>query len=328
MMNDYEAENPFEEEETKNPFEDEDDEEAIVQKGTKPPQLPKKDKGPKLPKKEKVTSLPRLPKKDPALSPASVIAELNTPLEMTEEGLRRKEQELKRREEDLARKEGNMISKEEELEKIAPKAKNWPRCRPIIYHNIEEEIPQDDKPLVKRAYYLWFFTVWCFFWNFFTILADLIVNANGGAVASLILSIVYFIFLVPLSFLFYRLLYNATRKRKSLSWLLFMIIKWIEFLLYGWMALGISGWGGGGIFLMISLFQANKVVVGIFSVICFAFWVLDILGHVYLFIHARIRYKRAGGLNKAKEQATTVAGKTLAENPEFAKSALKAAANV
>lgn len=172
---------------------------------------------------------PAPPKKDTNYYQAEVqrkeqvIGSMNLPFEMvrilflsfldlqTPEGIRKKELELKRREEDLQRREQALLVKEDELDKVSPKKKNWPRFRPMIYHNIQEEIPEEHKKLVRNAYIMWFVTVWCYFYNFFSVLSALIVTGGGSEIASFILSIVDFIFFVPLSFLIYRLLYRATR---------------------------------------------------------------------------------------------------------------------
>ena len=53
-----------------------------------------------------------------------------------EQALERREAELKRREEELRRNGGG-------------KVKNWPRCYPLIYHDIEGEIPDEYQKMVK-----------------------------------------------------------------------------------------------------------------------------------------------------------------------------------
>lgn len=57
-------------------------------------------------------------------------------LQRREQALERREAELKRREEELRRNGGG-------------KVKNWPRCYPLIYHDIEGEIPDEYQKMVK-----------------------------------------------------------------------------------------------------------------------------------------------------------------------------------
>jgi len=239
------------------------------------------------------------------------------------ERLKRKEMELKAREEEINKKEQQL--KQEEALGGKGEIKNWPKCYPLIYQDINKEIPDDQKTLVKIAYAVWFYTLWCFLWNIFTILSALIATGKSTHVASLILSIVFFIFFTALAFLVYRLLYGAAKKLKSSTYLIYMCLKWFEFIVYAWMGIGLTGWGGGGFLLMIGLFKDKDTVVGIFSLICTVFWGIAILLHLYLFIHTRIFYKRAGGFQAAKKQGAQFAAQTAAENPEFVASVAKGA---
>lgn len=38
---------------------------------------------------------------------------------------------------------------------LLQKEKNWPRCRPILYHNIAKEVPAERRGLVTRGYIAW-----------------------------------------------------------------------------------------------------------------------------------------------------------------------------
>jgi len=65
----------------------------------------------------------------------------------------------------------------ETLKANEKKLPNWPKCRPLIYHNIRDEIPEGPRNLVKRVYFSWFCNIFfsiptsiylfiCFYLNF------------------------------------------------------------------------------------------------------------------------------------------------------------------
>jgi len=309
----YKADNPFEESSSQNPFEEEE---------KKPPSLPAKSGSDKK-------NPPQTPAKDTNYYNSNnarqeqVISSFNAPFDTSSEGIKRKEQELKRREEDLARREKSLLDKEKQIDKATPKNKNWPRCRPLIYHDIDGEIPRDQQKLVKAAYYIWFGTLFCYFYNAVAVLAGLIAVGGGSEIAGFILSIIDCIFFMPLTFLIYRLLYRATRKGKSGLYLGYMISLWIDIIFFAWNGVGLRGWGGGGFLLMLPLFKEN-VAVGVICLVCVVFWGLLIIAHLYLFVHARINYRLVGGWGSAKKQAASAAVQIAKDNPELVKEGAKA----
>jgi len=279
---DYKAQNPFDDSphtSTRNPFEDSID----------------------------VSPGPPLPPKKSTVSSSSTRNE-NLDFDLTPEAIEGKELELKRREEDINRRESAMLSKEKSISNT--RKNNWPPIKilcihPILYHNIKEDIPEERQRLVKRAYIGWFMTVWCYFYNFFTEISSLFV---GGSVGSFVLSIIFFVFNVPLSLFVYRILYQGARRSKPILYIAYFVLIWVEFVIFTFMGVGLSSWGGGGLFLAISLFKDNQKVVGIFSIICLVFWSLLFLYHFFLvWIPAVRQYRAMGGLRKAKQEAAGIA---------------------
>ena len=76
-----------------------------------------------------------------------------------EDELNRRERELERREQQLEYRERKVGDLQAELGLVADRTPNWPKCRPIIYHNIKEDIPEDGQLLVKRVYFGWICTI-------------------------------------------------------------------------------------------------------------------------------------------------------------------------
>jgi len=293
-----------------NPFELDDNEEVSVGSRSRTTT------GPPLPSKTSVP--PTLPTKEPEYkynpNPSPLIAEWNTPMETSWEGVKRKEMELSRREEDLDRRERALLEKEETLPK--PRINNWPRCKPFLYHNIPEDIPTPEgQKVVSRAYYCWYAIDICFVWNLVCTLAVLSVGSDSTYIGGFFLALALALFWMPVTFLIYRLLYGAARKSKPAYFVLFFIFLWLEILVFIWMAIGISGWGGGGFFLMLAMFDSKQTAVAIMCLVCFIIWVIVILWCIYLFIHSRFEYRKAGSLKQAKADSKTAAAKGVADQP-------------
>jgi len=301
---DYKAQNPFDDTSahstTRNPFEDSID----------------------------VSPGPPLPPKKSTVSSSSTRNE-NLDFDLTPEAIEGKELELKRREEDINRRESAMLSKEKSITNT--RKNNWPPIKilcihPILYHNIKEDIPEDTQRLIKRAYVGWFMTIWCYFYNFFTELSALFAS---GSVGSFVLSIIFFLFNVPLSLFVYRILYQAARRGKPILYVAYFVLIWVEFVIFAFMGIGLSSWGGGGLFLAIKEFQANQKVVGIFSIICLVFWSLLFLYHFFLvWIPAVRQYRAIGGFRKAKQEAAGIAAQKMKENPDLVLKGAKVASQV
>jgi len=306
--------NPFEEGSAKNPFDDD----ASSSPSFKPSSTQRNS--------TLRTSPPPAPKQDKVYSNSTINPQVNTSFNTSKDGIKAKEEELKRREEDIKRREKTLQKQEETVARGGKKPKNWPFFRPILYQNIAEEIPVDEQMLVRFAYYIWLATVTMFLFNIATVLGDLIVTGDGKEIASFILSIVYTLFLVPLFFMGFRILYNAARKTKSSYYLSYLCFKWFEFVVIVWQTIGVRGWGGGGFLVMIYLFEGkgkSYKAMAIIALCCTVFWIFVLLLHVYLFFHARKFYKLAGGYREARKQGATYGARKAAENPDLVTAAAK-----
>jgi len=222
-----------------------------------------------------------------------------------------------------------MKVKEDQITKT--RKSNWPPInflciKPIIYHNIVEDIPEDRQKLIRRAYWTWFATGICFLWNLFTVASALVVQGSGADIASTILAAIEVAFFIPMSFLIYRILYQAARRGRPSLYFVYFITMFLEVVVFVWEGIGLSSWGGGGFVLMLSLFNQKHTAVGIFSVICFVLWCLLVLVHVFIFIFARLQYRRLGGLAKAKQEAAEEATQKMAENPDLVAKGVKSLA--
>jgi len=297
-MADYNAQNPFEEDEDKR---------GSVKKPT--PSLP-----------------PKSTLREPDAFSGRYTATTNSPIDPTWEGVKRKEAELKRREDDLAKRETNLQEREQSVPK--GRVNNFPPCKPLVHQNIAEDMPTDaTKSMVRRAFIGWFATLVAFLWNLIMLLSALIARGGTSYITGFILSIVYIIFAYPISFFIFRLLYQAARKGKPSLYVMYFIFIWFEMATWAFYAVGIYQYGGGGFFAMLDSFKSSKVV-GVFGVICFVVWVLLIIFHFFIFVLARIQYGKVGGLQQAKKEAKSAAAQQMAEHPEMFAEGIKVTAQV
>lgn len=97
---------------------------------------------------------------------AAVAASSGTGL--TASQLAARDKELKEREQKLMAMEKQLEKRSAEVEKLAGKMKNWPfKCYPILYHSIQDEIPQPMQSIVKKFYYFWQFMALCLVVNWY-----------------------------------------------------------------------------------------------------------------------------------------------------------------
>jgi len=295
------AENPFDEETTssKGPFEDE------------PHHVP-----PSLSQKTAV-QMPTTQYSAPSPSPDLVA----------------KAQRLRQREEELNRKEAMLDKKAQTLSQREknggdPIPPNWPRCKPLIRHNIIEDMPTPETVrLVRMAYGGWIAAYVLLGINIIVLLATLIQEGGGKAIGDFVLSIVFFILLPIIWFLIYRILYRAARKTKPALYIVYWIFFVLVILSHAFFVVGFPGTGAGGIFYMFQEFSNGHVASGVMLLISTVLWGVLAAFCILIFIYSRVQYSRAGGLEAAKKNVKDATVSAVRENPDLVKKGVKAAAN-
>jgi len=261
------------------------------------------------------TITPPLPKKSP------VVGHVDPKILEEAEKLRQKEEELNQRESVLDNRAHILMDRENIREK---KASNWPRCRPMLYHDIDEEIRGDElKALVHFGYKGWIIGEYALIFNIVALLAVVISDSQGSDIGSFVLSIIFLLIGTPISFLIYRSLYRAARKTRPGLFVGYFILLLIEMITYVLFALGWRGSGAGGFVLMVDMFREKDIGAAIILIVGCANWVLLTVYSVILFIRTRIQYIKAGGWKGTKSNLKEAAITTAKENPEVAAKGLK-----
>ncbi|KAJ3350727.1 hypothetical protein HDU83_009455 [Entophlyctis luteolus] len=214
-----------------------------------------------------------------------------------------REAELAKREAQLNKREEQLVQKEAQLEHIH--APNFPPCKPLVYHDIEAEIPAEGKWLVKRLYYAWIFSVFNYLVNAVTCFL-LLINKAESAGANFGASLVMLLAITPVSFVFwYQPLYNGVKRNRSIQFFLFQFNYGFHLGLAGLLAAGIPGWGGAGIIYCISEIGSD-VGLGIMCSLCSAGYIWQVVYGLWQ-VKAVRGYYQSRGMNaeEAKQQAIT-----------------------
>jgi len=210
-------------------------------------------------------------------------------------------------------------------------APNWPPCLPkkIVYQNFSEEIPDIVRTRVRLAYYHFLVMLVVLLYNVVCAVACM-VAVSAEAIGDLILACVYIPFLGAMFFFVFRRLYKASKSGSSLSYFLFYIFFTIEIIIAILAVIGPKRSGLMGIIWTVEAFgeEGNKSV-GIMCVINSILWLLSAGFMIYLWIHTRVNFQKAGGIKamrkQAVEKATFGVVKAAKDHPDAAKKVGEAA---
>ena len=121
----------------------------------------------------------------------------------------------------------------------------------FTYHSIEEEIPEQTRPVVRMAHYSFIITVVALFWNF---IAASAAAFKFGAMGGWFMSVIYLGAGAPLAwYLWYRRLYSACKHDSAMGFLWFFIVYLVHigFCIYAFIGMdateysltGLGNWG-------------------------------------------------------------------------------------
>jgi len=189
--------------------------------------------------------------------------------------------------------------------------KNWPICRPILYHNIARDV--DDlalRSVVRLAYALWYVLLVAFIGNALAVAAAFfsITASHWSNWIGLILSILYFCVCWPLAFVIYFLAYEGARLRSAVKMGSFFCLYPVQIILCIWFALGIPKTGGGGLVLIVHAWEDNELGTGVLNIISLVLWLVIGFGSAYVLTAMWRAFKQArlGGGQKVQTAATSI----------------------
>ncbi|THH26466.1 hypothetical protein EUX98_g7726 [Antrodiella citrinella] len=213
-------------------------------------------------------------------------------------------EELNRRETELARRETELGQKADYIRKHG--RNNWPFFFPLIFHSIQDEIPEASRPLITRLYQLWLVLAATMIMNLIACIFILIAGASGGG-SDVGSSIGYLLVITPLSFfLWYRPIYNGYMKEQALYYYLYFFFAGWHLLFSVYMILGVVGTGSAGLISTIKMFIDGHLVAGILGIIATVGWVLQGVGNAFYYLQIWKHHSAAGHtMEKAKTELAT-----------------------
>ncbi|SCZ96633.1 BZ3500_MvSof-1268-A1-R1_Chr4-4g07499 [Microbotryum saponariae] len=230
-------------------------------------------------------------------------------------------QDLERREQELRSREAQLTAKAEHIRKHG--RNNWPPGPfPLIYHDINEEIPAEHQSTVLTLYRLWMFLILTLTVNLVAAILLLISqgghtkltlsavvrvprpSANNGG-ADLAAGIMYLPVIGALSFfLWYRPAYNAYMKGSAMFFYMYFLFAGFHLAFSAYMIIGIPSSGSAGIINLISRFATGHLVAGIFCALATACWVLQGLGSLWMYkqVYAHSAGEQGHTFSEAKQE--------------------------
>ncbi|GMH40950.1 hypothetical protein BSKO_08854 [Bryopsis sp. KO-2023] len=187
--------------------------------------------------------------------------------------LARKEHDLTKRELELQRRE-HVLTMSDQMKRV----KNWPRCRPILYHDIDVEIPDSSKGLIKMAYATWCLTAGGFCLNWLVICIMLIANFATVDLMDWHLATFATGTGIPLSFrMWYHRMYKRARDGQKLDSVGLVIHMSFGVAWAIWTVLSIPNYGdmGAGLFPLLKAFADDNTTLGLACFLNMVIWTLS-----------------------------------------------------
>ncbi|KAJ3023385.1 UNVERIFIED_CONTAM: hypothetical protein HDU68_008636 [Siphonaria sp. JEL0065] len=216
-----------------------------------------------------------------------------------------KEAELRRREEALAAREQNVQSQEAALRAHGLHPPNWPPFYPLIYHDIDTEVPAASRPTITKIYKYWLATCGVLAINLVGTLAILASHSTTTGGSDFGGALIYCFTISALSFFaWYRPIYTAFSKDSSLFFYIFLLFEGLHILFAAYMTVGLPGSGSAGIINLLQVLTDGKYVSAAFCILSTAAWGFDALFGFWLWVEVNQHVKRGGhSLDSARAQA-------------------------
>mmetsp|Transcript_47671 Transcript_47671/g.91018 ORF Transcript_47671/g.91018 Transcript_47671/m.91018 type:complete len:311 (-) Transcript_47671:402-1334(-) len=224
-----------------------------------------------------------------------------------EEELARKERELLKRQEELNRREAQLPG--------GAQKKNFPKFYPLVYHNIEEDIPLDKQRVVRLAFYSYLGLCACLSFNWFAVTCELF-RSGADETASWLYSGIYLIMgVLGAWYLWYARLYMACKGDRGLTFFFFFMAYSVHCAFCLWASLAPPGLLGEdhafcGIFSMISIFTENGFI-GVLYMIGMFLWIFETVLSAYVM---RASYRMFRGAGHSQESVQNEAQRSAYAN--------------
>lgn len=176
------------------------------------------------------------------------------------------------------------------------KPKNWPKCKPILRHNIKEDIPLELQTMTHLMLFDCFYTAFVLIFNFFVVFMACFIRGDDSFFDELVFSFIWFVVWTIGCFAFYCCLYRAISKQSRKCYIVFILGVIAEAITSVIAAMGISGSGIMSFSYAISI--GKDPLFGFFGFITTIAFTLNVIFLVAYFFMIRSMYKKVVTRNR------------------------------
>ncbi|GMH40006.1 hypothetical protein BSKO_07910 [Bryopsis sp. KO-2023] len=217
------------------------------------------------------------------------------------------------REAELKRRETDLVQRERQLNQRAGSMKlqnNWPPFRPILYHDIDAEIPDVLRLTVKWGYWSYLLFVATVVYNFVAISLSLVEDPD---VLAWVFAAIYLVTGIPGAWvLWYGRLYNAAKNDRAFTFMCFFIgyLAHIAFCILAAIAIPKLGESKSfcGLIRTLEIFK-KATWIGVLFLIGFAGWVANAVISIYVWQQVMRDFRGRGGPTQLRNQTEAAAGR-------------------
>jgi len=217
--------------------------------------------------------------------------------------LARREAALARRIAEVEEKERQLKKREVEIGATGFKPPNWPPCKPILYHDIKEDIPTDLQAMVRAGYICWLAYAFLVILNWFAIMCHYFADIKNQEPSGFIVACFMVLLAPALAFtMSYQSLYKgcATNKASSLLWYVITQFCTVGMIIY--FSLGVPNTGAAGLFLILDAAGNSNNFITVLISTTAACWLALLAYALYVVRRVWYYYKFAGGGNQRTEE--------------------------
>uniref|UniRef100_A0A7S3VSH0 Secretory carrier-associated membrane protein n=1 Tax=Dunaliella tertiolecta TaxID=3047 RepID=A0A7S3VSH0_DUNTE len=223
-------------------------------------------------------------------------------------------QDLDARERDLIEREAKLKKLEEQIKKDGGyRPNNWPVCFPIWHHDIQGEIPDEAKRVVREVYMSWWGLMLCLSFQVFCATVMMGYKPDNHAIPSWFLSLIYWVAgLAGSLWLWYKRLYHAARHGTTAGYVVFFLFYFVHICWCIWCAIAIpveaASWSFSGFATAIAAIDVHPFP-GVIYFIGAALWCLEATWCLWCIKDTYLFFRGRGGIEQAKQDAAIEAFK-------------------
>lgn len=210
--------------------------------------------------------------------------------------------EIARREAELEYRERKLKEREAVIATLS-KPRNFPQCYPLIYHSIKEEIPEAQRPVVRKVFVSWNIEALAYTLNFIAVMFATFTGAGGGPGAWMAAALLFVVGPMGAFRFWYYPFYTGVRDGKSLRFFFFFFWYLVHMGLTVYLGIGLGDGGAGAIMLLDVLNGESKIAI-VLCALSTGVWAINFFWSSYTLkqVHSFYRGWDKGSIQNAKKE--------------------------